>query len=369
MMPDPNKSGRIEILDGFRFIAILSVVLYHFYSRWTAPIYPDSLYPYLSKYNYFNLGYLGVQFFFIISGFVIASTLETTPTFGAFLKKRWIRLFPALVICSLITFSSINLLDPENLFARSQNSLNLLYSITLINPELINFLLKPFHIYGSNISGSYWSLWPEIQFYFLAAALYFLNPSRFLVRFLIVALSLYLVNRFMFNIIGSNVLNISPSNPFVINYIKIANMFNLLKYSLWFLAGILFHQLYSQNKKPFILPALSFLLILLISDCTGLKMKLVVSAMFFLFLLFVYAPKYLSFLKFKLFSGIGLVSYSLYLIHENVGVLFIHNYAHLLGNQQGLFPVLLIVLFVAFSAILYKWVEKPIAAQFKKKLL
>lgn len=368
-MVKTNTSDRIEILDGFRFIAILSVALYHFYNRWTAPIYTENLYPYLSKYNYFSLGYLGVQFFFIISGFVIASTLESTPTFGAFLKKRWIRLFPALIICSLITFLVFNLLDSENLFSRSKDGLNLLYSISLINPELLNLLLRPFHIHGSTIAGSYWSLWPEVQFYFLAATLYYLNSSRFLIRFIIIALGTYLFSKCVFNVMGGNVFNISTTNSFVVTYIKVADMFNLLRYSLWFLAGVLFYQLYTQNKKPFILPVLSFIFVLLVYDSSGIKMRLVVASMFFMFLLFIYAPRYLSFLKFKLFSRIGLVSYSFYLIHENMGVLFIHNYASILGNQQGLFPLVLIVLFSTFSVLLYTRVEKPLSAYLKKKIL
>lgn len=368
-MVKTNMPERIEILDGFRFIAILSVALYHFYNRWTAPIYTENLYPYLNTYNYFSLGYLGVQFFFIISGFVIASTLETTHTFGAFLKKRWIRLFPTLVICSTITFLVFNFFDPENLFPRSKSGINLIYSITLVNPELLNFILQPFHIQGSTIAGSYWSLWPEVQFYFLAAALYYLNPSKFLPRFLIVAVSMYLLNKFMFNAVESNLFHLSANTPLAHVYLRIAEIFNLFKFSLWFLAGVLFYQLYRQNKKPFILPALGLIFIFLIYDCSGLKMSLVVTGMFLLFLLFIYAPRYLSFLKFKLFSRIGLVSYSFYLIHENIGVLFIHKFASVLGNQQGLFPLLVIILFAAFSVLLYAQIEKPLASFLKKKIL
>lgn len=369
MRLDPNKSGRIEILDGFRCIAILSVVLYHFYCRWTSPIYTGNIYPYASDYNYFNLGYLGVQFFFIISGFVIAATLQTTQTFGSFLRKRWIRLFPALLICSLITFIVIRLFDSDNLFSRSKSSLNLVYSITLLHPELINLLLKPFQIHGSTICGSYWSLWPEVQFYFLAATLYYINPSRFLLRFFVIAIGVYLLNTFMFNVPGSNLLSISVTHPIVTTYIKVANIFNIFHYSLWFLAGVLFYQLYTPSKNKYILPGLGLIFVFLIYDCFDLNMRLIVFCMFLLFMFFVYLPQYLAFFKFKLFSGIGLVSYSLYLIHENIGVLFIHKYAAYLRNYQGLFPLILIFLFTVFSTIFYKWLEKPITGYLKKKLL
>jgi peptidoglycan/LPS O-acetylase OafA/YrhL len=66
------EERRIEILDGFRFVSVMSVMLFHYYSRWTTPIYTKSLYPYGSNFNYFSKGNLGVFFFFMISGFVIA---------------------------------------------------------------------------------------------------------------------------------------------------------------------------------------------------------------------------------------------------------------------------------------------------------
>jgi peptidoglycan/LPS O-acetylase OafA/YrhL len=91
-----EKESRIDILDSYRFIAILSVMLYHYYSRWTPPQNNVSYYPYGSGYDHFSLGWLGVQFFFIISGFVIAFTLTRTGSFTEFWKKRLIRLLPSM---------------------------------------------------------------------------------------------------------------------------------------------------------------------------------------------------------------------------------------------------------------------------------
>lgn len=69
--------NRIQILDGFRAISILSVLLFHFFSRWTPPLSSESFYPYGSKYfSWFQYGGVGVEFFFMISGFVIYFTLE-----------------------------------------------------------------------------------------------------------------------------------------------------------------------------------------------------------------------------------------------------------------------------------------------------
>jgi peptidoglycan/LPS O-acetylase OafA/YrhL len=80
----PQGKIRISILDGFRAVAIISVMLYHYFSRWTPPNNKFSLYPYGNFYDYFVWGKLGVQFFFIISGFVIYFTLKKTENLASF---------------------------------------------------------------------------------------------------------------------------------------------------------------------------------------------------------------------------------------------------------------------------------------------
>ena len=125
---------RIAILDGFRALAILSVLFYHFFSRWTPPINKTSLYPYSNGYNYFQYGYLGVNFFFIISGFVIFFTLENTVNFTSFWKKRSIRLLPPIITATLITFILFILFDHLNIFPSSHEVKNFIPSITFISP-------------------------------------------------------------------------------------------------------------------------------------------------------------------------------------------------------------------------------------------
>ena len=92
---------RISYLDGHRGIAILLVLLYHAFSRWT------ELVPYgndFADFPLFRFGYLGVELFFLISGFVILMTLEKFNSFTEFMYHRWLRLFPAMLICSLFVF-------------------------------------------------------------------------------------------------------------------------------------------------------------------------------------------------------------------------------------------------------------------------
>ncbi len=128
---------RIKILDGFRALAILSVLFYHYFSRWAPPVNSSSLYPYGNSYSYFRYGYLGVQFFFIISGFVIYFTLETTASFFTFWLKRLIRLMPSIIIASLITFFIFIIFDNGFIFPASHSAENFIPSITFLPPSTI----------------------------------------------------------------------------------------------------------------------------------------------------------------------------------------------------------------------------------------
>ena len=104
-----HQNKRLEILDVARFLAAISVVFYHYlYRGWTSGEFIDidfGQYEGLFKY-----GYLGVQFFFLISGFVICMSSEGKTT-KEFLWGRVIRLYPAYWVCLLITLAFIYFLD------------------------------------------------------------------------------------------------------------------------------------------------------------------------------------------------------------------------------------------------------------------
>lgn len=98
--PTTKSSYRPEI-DGLRALAVVAVIINHFNKQ----ILPS--------------GYLGVDIFFVISGFVITSSLAGRPSknFGDFLMgfyvRRIKRLVPALVLFVVITSILICLINPN----------------------------------------------------------------------------------------------------------------------------------------------------------------------------------------------------------------------------------------------------------------
>lgn len=90
---------RIKELDSLRGIAALMVVLYHYTFRF------HEKYSYSFLYDVFNFeyGHLGVELFFMISGFVIYMSIKNINSPLDFLKKRFYRLYPLFWLSLLFT--------------------------------------------------------------------------------------------------------------------------------------------------------------------------------------------------------------------------------------------------------------------------
>ena len=91
----PNEKPHYYVLDGLRGVAAMAVVWFHIFEAF-ASSHLDQI---------INHGYLAVDFFFILSGFVIAYAYDDrwkTMSGFEFIKRRLIRLHPMVVIGALI---------------------------------------------------------------------------------------------------------------------------------------------------------------------------------------------------------------------------------------------------------------------------
>lgn len=90
---------RYEILDGLRGVAAILVVMFHLFETYSAGV----------VHQIINHGYLAVDFFFMLSGFVIGYAYDERLASGklttkAFIKRRLIRLHPLVCMGALIGF-------------------------------------------------------------------------------------------------------------------------------------------------------------------------------------------------------------------------------------------------------------------------
>ncbi|NML25886.1 acyltransferase family protein [Zoogloea dura] len=148
-----GTAKRLDSLDLLRFFAAASVLLYHY--TFIGPLqgfWPKTLFLPLAHW-----GDLGVDLFFVISGFVITLTSENRGP-GAFLSARATRLFPAFLVCSAITASMAITLPG--------------ISAAEILPRWLASLTYFPRAFGVEpLSSVYWTLAIEVQFYGLVTLL------------------------------------------------------------------------------------------------------------------------------------------------------------------------------------------------------
>ncbi|MFC4210613.1 acyltransferase family protein [Pedobacter lithocola] len=148
-----NTKKHFEILDGLRGVAAIAVVIYHFMEI--------AILDY-SK-NFIAHGYLAVDFFFCLSGFVIAYAYDSRAKdigLKQFFKLRLIRLHPLVIIGSILGLLTF-LFDPfSNLYAVygfGKTALIFLSSVFLIPYPVVEERFFNFF----NLNAPSWSLFWE----------------------------------------------------------------------------------------------------------------------------------------------------------------------------------------------------------------
>ncbi|TFL18403.1 acyltransferase family protein [Jannaschia formosa] len=169
---------RYDAVDGVRTVAILWVAIYHYAVFWTPAGKGLELVPYgdaLACIPWAQLGHLGVSMFFVVSGFVIAFSLERSTSARDFAGRRMLRLWPTLLLCGTLTFAATSWFGPPELV---RGPVEYATSLMFLPPEHVGRALG---LPGLEwLDGAYWSLWVEVRFYGVAALLFWLARRRFL---------------------------------------------------------------------------------------------------------------------------------------------------------------------------------------------
>lgn len=157
------RPPRMALLDGLRFAAAALVVLFHYtawhHGFWGTAVAKDA-WPVLSKITVY--GNMGVQLFFIISGFVILLSAYGKGA-GRFVGSRVGRLYPAYWFAVLATGFLVIVMWPQ--MGSGLGVKELLANLTMFHP-----LMEMRHI-----DGVYWTLWVEMRFYLLILVLMILR--------------------------------------------------------------------------------------------------------------------------------------------------------------------------------------------------
>ncbi len=283
-----HERGRLGQVDALRGVAALAVALFHFTSRFVE-LYGSGQTPLVAVRH----GHLGVNLFFIISGFVIFMTLARTQRPMDFIVSRFSRLFPSYWAAIVLTFLVMLWLG-------------LPHKAVGLKDALANFLM--IHgIFGvPHVDGVYWTLEVEMLFY---AGMFLLYRLRWLGQ----------THWVLLGMLGVRLLYTVMERVWGIDLPWIAFRLLILQYIPWFSLGICIYQL-SQTS-----PAQSRAWPLGVATAAILTLAIVESvlmgalALAFASMVFLAASGHLRWLEWPVFIWLGAISYPLYLLHENIG--------------------------------------------------
>lgn len=156
----PVVRQQYPALDGLRGVAILLVILYHNFNF----------------IEYFNYGWLGVDLFFVLSGFLITDillrTVHTENYFKNFYARRILRIFPIYYLSLLLFIVLLPAIPgfPLNMTYYQEHQL-------WFWTYLQNWTLVFFQEGDTSALGHFWSLAVEEQYYLLWPLIILLIPS------------------------------------------------------------------------------------------------------------------------------------------------------------------------------------------------
>lgn len=334
---EKKHGSRLVALDSLRGIAAFLVMLFHFTTRYDQS-FGHSSPPIFSV----PWGHYGVNLFFMISGFVIFLTLHRIQSPLDFIVSRFSRLYPAFWAAVAATF----------LFTKIFELPGLTVSLTT---AMLNFMMFHGLFKIPSVDGVYWTLEVELLFYFWALVVYKIGLLEkihgALLLFFTICLGYFIANRY-FEIELSYTLSHLLILPFIA----------------WFGCGIMvYRRVYVANQSAvwdlLVLLAAWLLLGIVENWWTGLL------AFFLSILMYTTARGHLPFLANPILVWLGGISYTLYLLHENIGWALIFQMQRLgvgVNVSIGIAIVVSLLLATALSNLIEIPVMRWIRERYKK---
>lgn len=350
-LPTDPGENRLDQIDALRGLAALLVIITHASSSFSAYAlqhgHGDLLYRFVLIVD---TGRIGVMVFFIVSGFVVASTLDAPgASLSKFVVRRLFRLYPLFWLSVILVV----------FFLQGKNEL--IPTIPDGKTIAVNSTMLPTLLGVNPLMTLYWTLETEIVFYLAAVATYksgvLFAPRKLLI---LVGVLIFTFAAMMFGILPS-----PASLAWKSLGLNLAFMF-------W---GSLFYTVFSKCPAP---TTIRF------SHPIALAMAIILAPSLFTFVRFLLhgggddlrwsiaypcAVLVFSTLYFakgqwlRMASYLGLISYSMYLLHPAaiVAVGFLLESYGLIASTASL-PVLsfaAIVVTIAMSLVTYAVIEKP----------
>ncbi|MFI5735042.1 acyltransferase family protein [Kribbella sp. NPDC051587] len=343
--PNSRTPLRLYEIDLLRILAAGSVLLYHYlfagYFKVVSPLNFGAL-NVVARY-----GYLGVDLFFVISGFVVSlSAWNRTPR--SFVVSRITRLYPAYWAAVSIT-AAVSVLFGAGRFPIGLGQY--LANLTMFN-SLVNL---------ENVDVVYWTLWAELRFYAIVLVLttVAITPRR--------------VSVVCWTWLGLTALLelgvLPPMTDLVIN----------TQFSHYFIAGMTLSLIYRFGSRRSWLALVGLCLVNALyrgrqfaADIgdryhTTLHVFIVVAIIIAIFgVMLAVALRITSRLAKPWYAAVGALTYPLYLLHAQLGFIAFERFGDRFNKY--LLLVATTALVVGLAYLVHRYVERPLAPRLKRAL-
>jgi peptidoglycan/LPS O-acetylase OafA/YrhL len=277
-------------LDAFRGLAAIFIVLFHFSIGSNGDLLGWK----------FSYGVTGVDIFFMISGFVIFLTTSRIKRWPDFVVSRFARLYPAFWCCMVLTAFVTLIFEPEKV---------------TVARVLANITMASIFFGIENMDQSYWTLLVELVFYSWILVLLVTHQLKNIVR-------VGFISTVLIMLFHGFTAYYPEFHEYMGRKVELLNHFPL------FFSGILFYLIRSRKD---VLQNIFLLIFSFLAACylhhhggrtqyliTPMEHYLIIAFYHIVFALAIFGR--MSFLINAPLLFLGRISYSLYLIHQYIGL-------------------------------------------------
>lgn len=297
-----------------------------------------------------SYGWMGVQLFFLISGFVICmSCWGRSPR--DYFTSRVVRLYPAYWVGIVITTLVVNFAATVRASRKPMSISDVLTNLTMLE--------RPLGV--TEADGVYWTLWIELRFYLLFAV--------------VAVMGLTYRRVLAFCGIWTILAVITPSADS-----KLMDTVFMPQDAPYFIAGVAMYLIYRFGVNPLLLGVVAFSWLLAqnrlhitvggyeyeVHHTLSWPVMAAVSAGAFLVMLAA-AMGALNWIRWKWLTVAGALTYPVYLLHQELGWAMIR-----WGRNHGIAPFPLLALCLTavllLSWLVHRFAERPLSAALKRLL-